>query len=112
MNNHDNKQYQLMENYMVEFEEGSLKISQLIELLDGLIQSLENTDENWIDKFRSEWWTLEQTYAVAVDRGENYLNSESESLIDEAVENMRMLLNGVSSNTILPEENGIALDFN
>jgi hypothetical protein len=99
MNDHDNKQHQLMTNYLLEFEQGSLKISQLIELLDGLLESLEDMEENWTDRFRSEWWTLEQIYAVAVDRGENRLDAESESLIYEAIENMKALLNDVDPNT-------------
>jgi hypothetical protein len=56
-----------MNSYIVEFEQGSLKISQSIELLYGLMQSLEDTEENWIDRFRSEWWTLALLYLVVLE---------------------------------------------
>jgi hypothetical protein len=44
-----------------------------------------------IDKFRSEWWALEQVYAVACDRGETTLNPESENLIYETLKNMALV---------------------
>ncbi len=62
-----------------------------------------------IDKFRSEWWTLEQVYAVACDRGETTLNSESENLIYETLENMKNLLKEVTQGPI-DEAIGITLD--
>lgn len=92
MDKHDNKQYQLMKDHITEFEEGKLGLDQLINALYGLLKSLQTTEEEWIDKFQSEWWTLEQVYAVALDRKETTLNSDSQNLVYETLENMKTLL--------------------
>ena len=57
-----------------------------------LLEALENSDQEWKDNFRSEWWTLEQVYAVACDRKESHFSSESQALIDETIENIKALL--------------------
>lgn len=62
-----------------------------------------------IDKFRSEWWTLEQVYAVACDQGETTLNPESENLIYETLKNMKNLLKEVTQGPI-DEAIAITLD--
>lgn len=92
MYDHDKKQYQLMKDYIAEFEEGKLKLDQLIKVLYGLTKSLQTTEEEWVDEFQSEWWTLEQVYAVALDRKETTLNLDSQNLIYETIENMKNLL--------------------
>lgn len=81
-----------MKDHITEFEQGRLRLDQLINALYGLLKSLQTTEEEWIDKFQSEWWTLEQVYAVALDRKETTLNSESQNLVDETLENMKILL--------------------
>ncbi|WP_353928954.1 hypothetical protein WJM97_11500 [Okeanomitos corallinicola TIOX110] len=81
-----------MKDHIIEFEEGKLGLDQLINALYGLLKSLQTTEEEWIDKFQSEWWTLEQVYAVALDRKETTLNSDSQNLVYETLENMKTLL--------------------
>lgn len=81
-----------MKDHITEFEEGKLGLDQLINALYGLLKSLQTTEEEWIDKFQSEWWTLEQVYAVALDRKETTLNSDSQNLVYETLENMKTLL--------------------
>jgi hypothetical protein len=92
MDEHDRKQHQLIESYIKEFENGKLKIDRLISVLDGLIESLQITNEDWKDRFRSEWWTLEQVYSVAIDRKETSFSPESQNLINESIANMKLLL--------------------
>lgn len=81
-----------MEEYLQQFEQGELALHHLIKSLEGLLDVLQNPDLTWKDNFRSEWWTLEEIYAVACDRKEPNLSPESETLINEAVENMKSLL--------------------
>ena len=65
MKDSDDRQYQLINSYIKEFEEGKLNLRSLIQTLSGLLESLTTTDPKWKDAFQSEWWTLEQVYAVA-----------------------------------------------
>jgi hypothetical protein len=89
---HDRRQYDLMEEHLRHFEEGVTDLGALIAGLDTLLECLEAADKAWKAQFRSEWWTLEQVYALALDRGQTQLPPESRALINEAVKNMRRLL--------------------
>lgn len=42
----------------------------LIDDLRSLAEALEFPSRSWKDDFMSEWWTLEQVYAVGIDRGD------------------------------------------
>jgi len=92
VNEHDCRQYKLIEEHIKEFENGKLKLSQLINAVDGLLGYLKLTEEDWIERFQSEWWTLEQVYAVALDRQETILSSDTQSLVHQTLENMKTLL--------------------
>ncbi|MDE5088409.1 MAG: hypothetical protein O4805_15240 [Trichodesmium sp. St16_bin2-tuft] len=92
MKDSDDRQYQLINSYIKEFEEGKLNLRSLIQTLSELLESLTTTDLKWKDAFQSEWWTLEQVYAVAIDRGEAKLGLESQDLVEEAIGNMKHLL--------------------
>ena len=91
MKDSDDRQYQLINSYIKEFEEGKLNLRSLIQTLSELLESLTTTDLKWKDAFQSEWWTLEQVYAVAIDRGEAKLGLESQDLVEEAIGNMKHL---------------------
>ena len=57
-----------------------------------MLAALESPDRKWVEHFRSEWWTLEQVVAVAIDRGQTGLSVEEESEIAKAIANMKHLL--------------------
>jgi hypothetical protein len=90
--NTDQKQYRLMSEFLNDFKQGNLQLSSLIDILDALLEALQDFDERWKENFRSEWWTLEQVYAVARDRNSNSVLEENKNLIDESIENMGALL--------------------
>lgn len=92
---YNQQQYQLMDKYLYQFEQGQLELDRLINVLNALLETLQSPNSTWKEDFRSEWWTLEQIYAVACDRREAYLPQESENLINEAVGNMKSLLKSV-----------------
>ena len=58
MKDSDDRQYQLINSYIKEFEEGKLNLRSLIQTLSELLESLTTTDLKWKDAFQSEWWTL------------------------------------------------------
>lgn len=84
-----------MEQYLQQFDNNNLTLDRLINVLDALLETLQNPDEEWKENFRTEWWTLEQIYAVACDRGETKLNLDSQNLVYETIENMKNLLKEV-----------------
>ena len=89
---YDQRQYQLMAKSVQQFKEGELDIYNLIRIIEGLLDVLQIPDEKWKDDVRNEWWTLEQVYAVAVDKGQKTLSAEDIDLVNEAVENIEILV--------------------
>ncbi|MBD2095672.1 hypothetical protein H6F90_10950 [Trichocoleus sp. FACHB-591] len=92
MTNYEQRQYQLMKAFIQDFESGNMTIKTLISSLDGLLSAVEFTDKPSKEALRSEWWTLEQVYAVALDREETELSPESQVLVVETLENIKVLL--------------------
>ena len=95
-----NRPYLLIRKCLQQFDNNELTLDRLIHELEVLLETFPNSDEKWKDKFRSEWWTLEQVYAVACDRGETTLNPESENLVHETLNNMKELLKDVTQGPI------------
>jgi hypothetical protein len=89
---YDKRQYNLMIEHLRRFEEGASDLSSLIGGLDALLECLEAPDEEWKQRFWSEWWTLEQVYAVALERGQTELSAEEQALVNQAVNNIKQLL--------------------
>lgn len=73
------------------FRSGEIALGELVDRLDSAWNDV--TPSEWRDDFRGHWWTLEQVYAVAVDRGELHsLQPDAESDIAEAIEGIESLL--------------------
>jgi hypothetical protein len=86
MTPYDRRQYELMLDRLKGFAFGAVGLPKLIEDLRSLADALEKPAPAWKEDFLSEWWTLEQVYAVALDRGElDRLPAESQDLLDGAV---------------------------
>lgn len=74
------------------YRAGSVPLRRLIDDLDVVWSRLSSSE--WGDDFRGHWWTLEQVYAVAVDRGQiNSMPPESLAAIDEAIAGLEALVN-------------------
>jgi hypothetical protein len=81
-----------MREHLDQYEGGVIGLDHLIGSLDALLALLEGTDQAWRDAFRYEWGTLETVYAIALDRGLPQPSSENQTLINDAIKNMRRLL--------------------
>lgn len=89
------RQYELMLDRLEAFTRGAISLRTLIEDLRSLVEALELPSQAWKEDFASEWWNLEQVYAVAIDRNElDHLPAESKKLIDRAVASMRGMVVG------------------
>jgi hypothetical protein len=92
MNGHDQRLYRTMAYHLDQYEGGATGLDHLVSGLDGLLALLEGTDQAWRDAFQYEWGTLESEYAFALHRGVTQLSAENQTLINEAINNMRQLL--------------------
>lgn len=88
----DHRVYMLMKERIGAFENGSLHLGALVADLESLENSLEAVGKQWRKAFHEEWWTLEQVYAVALDRNEEPLSDSSQQIIREALNNAKQLL--------------------
>lgn len=92
MNGHDQRVCRTMAEHLDQFEGGVVGLDHLISSLDALLAVLEEMGQPWRDAFRFEWGTLEMVHAIALDRGATQLSGENQTLIREAIKNMRRLL--------------------
>jgi hypothetical protein len=70
MTDFDARQYLQMKNQIANYEHGAIQLYQLIGNLEALTDLLEERDVAWLKEFRRYWAMLEESYAVALDRGE------------------------------------------
>ncbi len=83
---YDRRQYELMLDRLRAFARGAMSLRKLVEDLRSLADALERPAPVWKEDFLSDWWTLEQVYAAAIDRDElDRLPAESQILVDGAV---------------------------
>lgn len=91
------RQLTLMADRLVRFRSGEVPLRRLIDDLNSLWSELE-VPGDWSERFRSHWWTLEQVYSVAVDRGQvDPLPADFSVLISEAVDSMTFMLDELDS---------------
>lgn len=92
MNERDTRQCRLMDEMVQQYEAGKIPLSSLIGGLDALLAILESADQEWTKAFRRQWGVLEIEYAVALDRQQDTLTSDSIRRISNAIREMRSLL--------------------
>jgi hypothetical protein len=68
MSDREQRQYPLMRQRIDNFRDGALSIAHVIADLEGLVDALDETPQEWKDSFVEEWSVLEIAYAVALDR--------------------------------------------
>lgn len=91
-NEYDLRQYELMRKTLSSFDKGETDLPDLIATLDALLAALEDAPEDWRKAFQAEWWTLEQVYAVALDRGQDAMAGENGSMVQGAVARLKDLV--------------------
>jgi hypothetical protein len=70
MTDFDARQCLQMKDQIASYENGAIHLYQLIENLEALADLLEERDVAWLTELRRYWAILEESYAVALDRGE------------------------------------------
>lgn len=64
----EQRQYALMRQRVEDFRQGRRGTGAVIGDLEGLVWALQETPEDWRDRFIEAWSVLEIDYAVALDR--------------------------------------------
>lgn len=100
MNAYDKRQLNLMTEKINLFKESKLDLGFLIQDLESLMNAFESVDIDWKKSFHSEWWTLEQIYAVALDRSDDSVFIENKELLDSSISNIEELIEKHSSRKI------------
>lgn len=87
----DQRSCVLAVNMIVDYKAGKISLKRLVDGLDDVWNYLDVF--TWSEEFRGRWWTLEQIYAVALDRGElDSLSPESLVALEEAIAGIKSLL--------------------
>jgi hypothetical protein len=97
----DQRLHSLASASLTGYRSGAMSLRRLIDDLDVVWNGLPATE--WSEEFRGHWWTLEQVYAVALDRGElGTLPADARADIEEAVGELERLLDAwpASPNTV------------
>lgn len=91
------RQLDLMAARLEAYRHDRLSLGPLIDDLDALWNELTMVQGAWREELRGHWWTLEQVYAVALDRGYASLPDDHRVLIDEAVNALGFLVDDARS---------------
>jgi hypothetical protein len=98
---HDQRLRNLAGTSLAGYKAGKVSLRALIDDLDNVWNGLEQSE--WSDEFRGHWWTLEQVYSVALDRGElDSLSRDFLAAIDEATSGLETLVDSWPANATRP----------
>ena len=92
MSEYDRRQYRLILDRLGAFAHGRITLRMLIDDLRSLAEALEYPSKSWKEDFMSEWWTLEQVYAVGIDRGDLAgAQAKNQELVGQTVKTLTQL---------------------
>lgn len=92
VNDYDKRQLELMLKKIILYRQDALILSNLINDLGSLVDVLETVDESWKEELRSWLWDLEEIYAVALDRKQQFLDAEDSRIIENALDKIELLI--------------------
>lgn len=92
-NDYDLRQYRQTLRALHNYQGGSMNLTTLIQNLDALYQCLREAPQLWKRSFESEWGTLEDVYAIMLDKGEVNLDDIGRKLVDESINKLESIVN-------------------
>jgi len=92
MSEYDQRQYRLMLDWLVAFEEGKLPLDKLVDDLEALMNVLEEAPPGWKNSFLSDWITLEEMRASALFKGLRTFDDRSTQIIRAATAQMKLMV--------------------
>jgi len=91
MSEREQRQYRLVRDVLNKYQQRRLALPELISALRSLEDEMLEATAEWKRAFKGEWWTLEQIYAAALDRGEEGVSPEGELSIAAAIDELQRL---------------------
>lgn len=92
------RQIVLMRDKIKQYQEGQIRIDQLIHDLEALFNCLEEMESSWKSSFLSSWDILEIVYASALYHNKTSLDDHDMSEIDIGLKQLEALLNDTVPN--------------
>ncbi|WP_128925522.1 hypothetical protein [Bradyrhizobium guangxiense] len=92
MSEHDQRQYRRIRDRLAAFESGEITLDKAVIDLEGLLNSLEMTDEPWKEAFRHHWSTLETARALLRSGEVSELSIEANHAVGNATSQLRLLV--------------------
>src|SRR5262249_20152354 len=92
MNEYDRRQLERMLSQISAYETGKVDLSGLITNLEVLKDVLQSVPQSWLEKFWSEWGTLEVTLSIAVDREQPVESAANHARIDPAIRKLKEMI--------------------
>ena len=93
----ENRQLALANERLDLYRSGELSLAGLIAALDALWTQFGLASQDWLEEFRSHWWTLEQVHAVRLDRQLETIPDDLMVLVEEAVDQLGFMVDGQRS---------------
>lgn len=98
MSEYNLRQISLMQTRINQYKEGEIRIDQLINDLQALLNCLEEIDENWKDSFLSAWSILEIVYAGALFDNKTNLDDNDMLEVNRGLNELEILINNLLMN--------------
>jgi len=92
MSDHDQRQYRLMLERLIAFEQGRLPLDTLVIGLEGLLNILEEAQPLWRKTFLHHWGTLEDGRAYVLFKGLKTLDAETCKTLRAAASQLKLLV--------------------
>jgi len=100
------RQLNLMIDRINRYKKELIGLWGLIKDLEGLLNALENYDENWKDEFQSNWIELDVIYAVALDEGISFEDSSVKNDAFQTVDILKeMILSEIKGMILTDDKN-------
>ncbi|MGC8559146.1 MAG: hypothetical protein ACP5O1_00530 [Phycisphaerae bacterium] len=92
MSDYDRRQFKMMLSILDAFDDRAIGLRKAIDDLEALYRSLEDTPKAWKSLFYKQWAIMEEVYAGALDKGYKQLPPDYQKLIEDAIQNLRRLV--------------------
>ena len=89
--NFRDKQTEIFEKIKSEiqkFKQKKWDLKSLLKLTEDLEQFIENIDEQYKEKVRTQWWELELTTSLMINNDQKILTEEDHQVVNEALESI------------------------
>jgi hypothetical protein len=88
----DRRHLRQMRQCLVLRRESVEALGRLISELESLRELLETTTDSWKRSFEEQWGTLEEVFAVTLDRGAPTMDEKSAVLVERAIAHLGALV--------------------